>query len=91
MEPGCGGKEKHVSDLTGGGQPRGGSGGVAQPNPGQQSHCRGTWGDLLLRVPAVAGVSVLFPGGERGGEAQANMVSPRPLFPSSLFPLLSSQ
>lgn len=86
LEPGSGGKEKHVSDLTGGGQPREEGQGVAQPNPGHQSHCRGTWGHLL-HLPAIAEVSVLFPGGERGGEPKPTwsphvLCSPLPSSPS---------
>lgn len=85
LELGCGGEAKHVSDLTGGGQPRGGwGGGVAQPNPGQQSHCQGTWGDLLPHVPAIAGVSVLFSWRGKGGGNPSQYGLPMssvPLFP----------
>lgn len=57
---------------------------MAQPNPGQQSHCQGTWGDLLLHVPAIAGVSVLFSWrGKRGGTPSQHglPMSSVPLFP----------
>lgn len=84
LELGCGEQGKHASDLTGGGQPRGGSEGVAQPNPGQQSHCQGTWGDLLP-VPASLGFLFYFPGGERGGTPSHHHhgvpMSSAPLFP----------
>lgn len=59
-------------------------GGVAQPNPGQQSHCQGTWGDLLLHVPAIAGVSVLFSWRGKGGGTPSQHGLPMssvPLFP----------
>ena len=57
---------------------------MAQPNPERQSHCWGTRGDLLLHVPAVAGVSVLFSwrGKEGGNQTQHGLpMSSVPLFP----------
>lgn len=88
LELGCGEQGKHASDLTEGGQPRGGSEGVAQPNPGQQSHYQGTWGDLLP-VPASLGFLFYFPGGERGGNPKPSppwcphvLCSPLPSSPS---------
>lgn len=58
----CGGKAKHVSNVTA----RRGGQGVAQPNPEQRRHCRELGGTLCRASLSPLGFLFYFAEGERG-------------------------
>lgn len=85
LELGCRGEEKHVSDLTGGGQPRGGSeGGWHSLTLGSRATARGLGGTFCCTSLPSLGFLFYFPGGERGGGTPSQHGLPMssvPLFP----------